>query len=145
MAMVAESHLDPAGEYFSAFGYVYDTRSDTPTVWTDEGGALAFQLFRPNDGATEVYVQIATSRRFAVACGVATKQECFTQRYMDGNRFTQTNSTTVDRGIEVQWRPEGTEVITAIARNTGPGKKLALQPSDLRQLIQDPRLRLPER
>ena len=72
MAEIAESHIDPTGRYFSAVGYAYDTRSDTPTIWTPQGGALAFQLFRPDGGATEVYVQIATSQRYAVRCGATT-------------------------------------------------------------------------
>ena len=76
MAEVAESHIDPTGRYFSAVGYAYDTRSDTPTIWTPQGGALAFQLFRPGDGATEVYVQIATSQKYAVRCGATTKNTC---------------------------------------------------------------------
>ena len=145
MAAVAESHLDPTGRYFSAVGYAYDTRSDTPTIWTPRGGALAFQLFRPDGGATEVYVQIATSQKYAVRCGVTTKNTCFTHVFMDGNRYTLTSSTSVQDGLEVQWNPRGDKVITAVARNTTKGKVLELSTSDLIDLVQDPRLRLPER
>ena len=144
MAEVAESHIDPTGRYFSAVGYAYDTRSNTPTIWTPQGGALAFQLFRPDGGATEVYVQIATSRRYAVRCGVTTGHPCLSQRFMDGNRFHLT-STSVREGVEVQYSPNGDQVITAIARNTTKGQVLELTTSDLMDLVQDPRLRLPER
>ena len=144
MAEIAESHIDPTGRYFSAVGYAYDTRSDTPTIWTRQGGALAFQLFRPDGGATEVYVQIATAQRYAVRCGATTGHQCLTQRFMDGNRFHLT-STSVRQGIEVQYNPNGDQVITAIARNTSKGRVLDLSTSDLIDLVQDPRLRLPER
>ena len=40
------------------------------------GGALAFEMFRLDKGATEVYVQIATSRKFAIRCGATTHQQC---------------------------------------------------------------------
>lgn len=147
MAEATESHLDPTGRYFSAFGYSYDTRSDTPGIWDPgaDGGALAFQLFRPDGGATEIYVQIATSRRYAVECGKTTGRTCISQRFMDGNRFILTTTATVKQGMEVQYSPEGTEVITAIARNTRPGLTLSLTNSQLMELVQDPRLRLPPR
>ena len=144
MAEIAESHIDPTGRYFSAVGYAYDTRSDTPTIWTTQGGALAFQLFRPDGGATEVYVQIATSQRYAVQCGATTGHVCVSQRFMDGNRFHLT-STSVRQGVEVQYSPNGDQVITAIARNTTRGQVLELSTADLIDLVQDPRLRLPER
>ena len=66
------SHLDPTGMYFSGFGYSYDGRYDTPTRWTADGGALAFEMFRLDKGATEVCLQVATSREFAVRCGATT-------------------------------------------------------------------------
>ena len=144
MAEIAEAHIDPTGRYFSAVGYAYDTRSDTPSIWTPQGGALAFQLFRPDGGATEVYVQIATSQRYAVRCGATTRHPCLSQRFMDGNRF-QLTATSVREGVEVQYNPNGDQVITAIARNTTKGKVLELSTSDLIDLVQDPRLRLPAR
>ena len=76
MTEVARSHLDPTGEYFSGFGYFYDSRYNTPSFWSGGGGALAFQMFRLDKGATEVYLQVATSRKFAVRCGATTHQEC---------------------------------------------------------------------
>ena len=54
-------------------------------------------------------------------------------------------STTVAEGLEVQYRPNGTEVITIIARNSGGGKTLDLDAADLHELIEDPRLKLPLR
>ena len=47
--------------------------------------------------------------------------------------------------MEVQYKPNGDQVITAIARNTSKGRVLDLSTSDLIDLVQDPRLRLPER
>ena len=76
MAEVATSHLDPQGKYFSGFGYSYDSRYDTPSFWSGQGGALAFEMFRLDKGATEVYLQVATSRKFAVRCGATTHQKC---------------------------------------------------------------------
>lgn len=146
MAEVAESHIDPTGRYFSAVDSDYGTRAGTPTIWTDEGGAMAFRLFRPGDGATELYVQIATSRKLALTCGDSTGNPCRSQRFMDGNRFILTSNRDLKTGIEVQYSPFGDQVITAIARNTATkGKVLPLTSSDLIDLVQDPRLRLPER
>jgi DNA-directed RNA polymerase specialized sigma24 family protein len=145
MAEVTESHLDPTGAYFSAFGSGDDTRSGTPSIWSSDGGSLAFQLFRPDHGATEVYVQIATRRSHAVRCGKTTGNSCISQRFMDGNRFILTTTSTVKQGMEVQYSPLGDEVITAIAHNTGPGLQRHVTSSDLLELVQDPRLRLPQR
>ena len=144
MAEVATSHLDPKGEYFSGFGYHYNDRYDTPSFWAGHGGALAFEMFRLDKGATEVYLQVATSRKFAVRCGATTNQQCAVVRFMDGNLFRLSDSATVSRGIEVQYNPYGDEVITAIARNTQRGQVLEVSTGDLVKLLQDPRLRLPE-
>ena len=51
-----------------------------PSFWAGDGGALAFEMFRLDKGATEVYVQIATSRKFAVRCGTTTHQHCLALR-----------------------------------------------------------------
>jgi DNA-directed RNA polymerase specialized sigma24 family protein len=144
MAEVASSHLDPTEAYFTWFGYSYDGRYDTPTLWTRNGGALAFELFRLDKGATEVWLQVASSRSFAVRCGATTRQKCMSIRFMDGNSYLMTDSTLAD-GIEVQYSPRGKEVITVIARNTQPGKVLKIGTGDLIKLVQDERLRLPER
>jgi DNA-directed RNA polymerase specialized sigma24 family protein len=145
MVEVASSHLDPTGKYFSGFGYAYDSRYDTPGFWTGQGGALAFEMFRLDKGATEVYLQIATSRKFAVRCGATTHQQCLRFFFMDGNSYLVTDSRLADSGIEVQYSPKGDEVITVIARNTQRGKMLDISTGDLINLVQDDRLRLPKR
>jgi DNA-directed RNA polymerase specialized sigma24 family protein len=145
MAEVATSHLDPTGEYFSGFGYHYDDRYDTPSFWAGHGGALAFEMFRLDKGATEVYLQLATSRKFAVRCGATTSQQCLGFRFMDGNSYLMTDSTLRRHGIEVQYSPNGDEVITVIARNSQRGQMLEISRGDLIKLVQDERLHLPKR
>ena len=145
MVEVASSHLDPTGKYFSGFGYAYDSRYDSPGFWTGQGGALAFEMFRLDKGATEVYLQIATSRKFAVRCGATTHQQCLRFFFMDGNSYLVTDSRLADGGVEVQYSPKGDEVITVIARNTQRGKVLDIGTGDLIKLVQDDRLRLPKR
>ena len=143
MAEVVRSNLDPDGQYFSGFGYRYDARYETPGFWSGQEGALAFEMFRLDHGATEVYVQIATSRRTAVRCGETTRKACTSILFMDGNRMT-VSGTTVTEGMEVQYRPKDDQVITVIARNTTRGKTFDLISGDLVKLVMDPRLRLPE-
>lgn len=143
MAEVVQSHLDPGGVYFSGFGYRYDGRYDSPDFWSGQEGALAFEMFRLDRGATVVYVQIATSRRTAVRCGATTAQECQTVRFMDGNQMQVSLSSTVAEGVEVQYRPNG-QVITVIARNTTRAKTFDLTSAELVELVQDPRLQLPK-
>jgi len=145
MAAIAASYLDPRGKYFSGFGYSYDSRYDTPGFWDGQGGALAFEMFRLDKGATEIYLQIATSRKYAVSCGFTTRQPCQRMRFMDGNSFLLTETTSVRQGIEVQYSPAGTEVITVIAHNTQRGKVLEIDRGDLIKLVQDARLHLPTR
>jgi DNA-directed RNA polymerase specialized sigma24 family protein len=145
MAQVATSYLDPKGQYFSGFGYGYGSRYDTPSFWTGHGGALAFEMFRHNKGATEVYLQIATSDKFAVRCGATTHHRCLAFHFMDGNSYSLTDSTVADGGIEIRYWPTDDEVITVIARNTQRGKTLEISSGDLIKLVQDERLRLPTR
>lgn len=146
MAEVAGSHIDPTGRYFLAVDSDYDIDKGVPSVWGKKGGAMAFRLFRPGDGATELYVQIATSRKLALKCGKTTGNTCRSQRFMDGDRFILTSNVDLETGIEVQHNPFGDQVITAVARNTTTkGKVLPLNSSDLIELLQDPRLRLPVR
>jgi hypothetical protein len=145
MAVVVGSYLDPRGEYFSGYGFRYDERYQDPGFWTGQGGALAFEMFRwDKAGATTVYVQIATSRRDAVRCGATIGRNCIRQTFLDGNSFNLTETVNVRQGIEVQYRPTGTYVITVIARNTTKGEEFDLGRGDLVRLVQDPRLRLPE-
>jgi DNA-directed RNA polymerase specialized sigma24 family protein len=145
MAEVASSYLDPSGVYFSGFGYHYNNRYDMPSFWSGEGGALGFEMFRRDKGATEVYLQVATSRKFAVRCGATTGQQCLGFRFMDGNSYLMTDSTLQRRGIEVQYSPSGHEVVTVIARNTQRGQMLEISRGDLIKLVQDDRLHLPKR
>jgi DNA-directed RNA polymerase specialized sigma24 family protein len=144
MVDVVSSYLDPTGGYFSGFRFSYD-RHDVPGSWTDHGGALAFDMFRLDEGATEIYLQIATGRTYAVRCGATTHQKCMSIRFMDGNSYLMTDSTLADGGIEVQYSPNGDEVITVIARNTQRGRTLNIGSGDLIKLVQDERLRLPMR
>jgi DNA-directed RNA polymerase specialized sigma24 family protein len=145
MAQVAASHLDPKGRYFSGFGYAYDSRYDMPSFWSGQGGALAFEMFRLPKGATEVYIQVATSDKFAVRCGATTHQRCLSFHSMDGNSYLVTDSTLADAGIEIQYWPTDDEVITVIARNSHRGAVLEISSGDLIKLVQDERLRLPKR
>jgi DNA-directed RNA polymerase specialized sigma24 family protein len=145
MVEIVTSHLDPKGKYFSGFGYYYDDRYDTPGFWYGQEGALAFEMFRLDRGATEVYLQIASSRKFAVRCGATTRQPCSRIKVADGNFFVLSESTGVREGIEVQYSPSGKEVITVIARNTQRGHILNINQSDLIKLVQDTRLHLPKR
>jgi DNA-directed RNA polymerase specialized sigma24 family protein len=145
MAEVAASYLDPSGEYFSGFGYYYNNRYDMPSFWSGQGGALGFEMFRLDKGATEVYLQVATSRKFAVRCGATTGQQCLPFRFMDGNSYLMTDSTLRRQGIEVQYNPSGHEVVTVIARNTQRGQMLEISRGDLIKLVQDERLHLPNR
>jgi hypothetical protein len=116
-----------------------------PSFWSGQGGAFAFQMFRLDKGATEVYLQVATSRKFAVRCGATTGQQCMFMRFMDGNSYLMTDSTLKGRGIEVQHNPRGDVVVTVIARNTQRGQMLEISSGDLIKLVQDKRLRLPKR
>lgn len=144
MAQVTASHLDPKGRYFTDYRYSYDTRYETPSFWKGGAGALGLEVYRPKRGTTEIYLQIATDYRHAAPCGKATDQTCATTRFMDGNRFTLSDSTQLSDGIEVQYRPDGDQVITIVARRSAPGgEALDVSRGDLINLVQDPRLRLP--
>jgi DNA-directed RNA polymerase specialized sigma24 family protein len=145
MVEIVTSHLDPNGKYFSGFGYYYDDRYDTPGFWYGQGGALAFEMFRLDKGATQIYLQIASGRKFSVRCGATTRQPCSRVKFVDGNFFLLSESTIVQQGIEIQYSPSGKEVITVIARNTQRGQTLNVKRSDLIKLVQDTRLHLPER
>ena len=145
MAEVASTYVDPSGEYFSGFGYYYNNRYDMPSFWSGQGGALGFEMFRLDKGATEVYLQVATNRKFAVRCGATTGQQCLSFRSMDGNSYLMTDSTLRRQGIEVQYSPSGEEVITVIARNTQRGQILEISRGDLIKLVQDERIQLPQR
>jgi hypothetical protein len=143
MTIVGDSYVDPQHSYFSGYSYSYDKLYDSGSFWAGKGGVLGLDLFRLNDGATEVYLQIATSQRFAIPCGKKTHQHCISMEFMDGNQFVVTDTTDVSRGIEVQYSPRGTEVVTVVARDVSRGEKLNIQRGQLISLVQDSRLRLP--
>jgi hypothetical protein len=143
MARVAGSYLDPEGSYFSGYTYSYDELYDSPGFWLGRGGVLGFDMFRLNDGATEVYVQIATAAQFAVPCGQRTRQSCATMQLPDGTTFLRTATNPASGAMEVQFSPHGEQVITVVARRTSRGKNLQITRSQLIALVQDPRLRLP--
>lgn len=144
MAEVARSYVDPEGSYFSGYTYSNDNLYETSGLWSGEGGVLGLDLLRLNRGATEVYLQIASSRQHAVPCGQRTEQTCMVMRFVDGNVFTFTDTYQAADGIEVQHSPYD-EVITVIARNTTGGTPLDMDRSDLMALVQDERLHLPPR
>jgi hypothetical protein len=144
MSRVAASYVDPDGTYFTGYSFSYTPRYESRTFWAGRGGALGLEISRLQGGATEVYVQVASDYRSAVPCGEITGRPCQSQRFMDGNRFTLTTTTQVSKGIEVQYRPEGDQVITVVARNRTRGTALEVTRAELLALVQDPRLRLPE-
>jgi hypothetical protein len=143
MSVVVASHLDPEDAYFTGYSFSYNPRYESRAFWAGGDGALGLDVFRLDGGATEVYVQVATGYDTAVRCGAVTGGRCEGQRFMNGNRFTLSTTTQIERGIEVQHRPEGDQVITVVARNTRRGKALDVTRADLIELVQDPRLRLP--
>lgn len=144
MARITASHLDPRGRYFTDYRYSYDSRYETPSFWKGGDGALGLEIYRPKQGTTEIYLQIATGYAQAVRCGRTTDQTCASMRFMDGNRYTLSDSTRLSDGIEVQYRPDGDQVITIVARRSAAGgQALDVTRGDLIELVQDPRLRLP--
>jgi hypothetical protein len=144
LARVTAAHLDPRGRYFTDYRYSYDPRYETASFWKGGDGALGLDVYRPKQGTTEVYLQIATGYDQAVRCARTTEQTCASMRFMDGNRFTLSDSTRLSDGIEVQYRPDGDQVITVVARRSAPGgEALDVSRGDLIELVQDPRLRLP--
>jgi hypothetical protein len=144
MARVAASYVDPDGDYFTGYSFSYTPRYESAAFWAGRGGALGLEISRLQGGATEVYLQVASDYRSAVPCGRITGRPCQSQRFMDGNRFTLTTTTQVSKGIEVQYRPDGDQVITVVARNTTRGTPLEVTRAELLALVQDPRIRLPE-
>ena len=143
MADVVTSYLDPEKSYFDGVGHGSEPIYETPSFWDGRGGALGFDLFSRGPGATLVYVQVASDRRLAIRCGDLTGQRCISQRFLDGNRFSLTETTYAAEGLEVQFAPNGTEVVTVVARNSTRGHALGITRGDLIKVVQDSRLRLP--
>lgn len=144
MIDVTREYLDPDEAYFSGVSYSYDEKYEDPGLWNGSGGALGVDIFRLHSGATQIYLQIATSRKFAARCGAQTDHRCVSQRFLDGNRFTLTESSRASEGVEVQFAPEGSQVITVAAWNRGSGEQLPINRGQLMNLLLDPRLRLPQ-
>lgn len=138
-AAVVRSRLDPQDRYFTGYSYA----TSTPYENGSRLDALGLEVYRLEGGGTEVFVQIAKSRGAALRCGQLTRHRCFGQRFMDGNRFTLTPTTSVADGVEVQYSPSGTYVITLVARNTTAGRPLEIGIGDLIGVAQDPRLQPP--
>ena len=141
MAEIVISHLDPSGRYFNSSSFYAADQTDG--LWQSRQGALALEVFRSGDGATEVYLQIATSRAYATRCGALTGNACTSVTFMDGDRFLLGGSADVSGGLEAQYWPETTQGITVVARNRGPGRQLDVSSADLVRLLHDDRLRLP--
>jgi DNA-directed RNA polymerase specialized sigma24 family protein len=138
---VVADYVDPEGAYFNASSYY--ARDETEGLWSTKQGALGMEMFRVGGGATQVTVQIATDRSYAPRCGDATGNPCSSVRFMDGNRFVLSDGLDTVDGLEGQYRPDGREVITVTAVNTGRGTKLVIDREQLVRLLQDERLRLP--
>jgi hypothetical protein len=144
MAEVVKSYLDPQSRYFDGVGHGSEPFYETPSFWEGQGGALGFNLFS-RTGATVIYVQVATDDDLAIPCGEMTGQSCVSQRFLDGNRYQLTETTYSAEGLEVQYAPNGTEVVTIVARDAPKGRSLATTRGDLIKLVQDSRLLLPHR
>ena len=138
---VVADYLDPEGSYFNASSYY--ARDETEGLWSTRQGALGMEMFRVGGGATQVTVQIATDRSYAPRCGQATGNPCTSIRFMDGNRYFLSDGLDANDGLEGQYRPEGREVITVIADNSGRGDRLGITRAQVVRLLQDERLRLP--
>jgi hypothetical protein len=144
MAEVVGPYLDPASNYFDGVGHGSEPIYETPGFWDGRGGALGFNLFS-RTGGTVIYVQVASSGTVAIPCGEMTGQRCISQRFLDGNRYQLTETTYATEGLEVQYAPNGTEVVTVVARDTTIGRSLDVTRGQLIKLVQDSRLRLPHR
>lgn len=138
---VVADYFDPEGSYFNASSYY--ARDETEGLWTTKQGALAMEIFRVGGGSTQVYVQIATSRAYAPRCGEATQNTCTSIRFLDGNRFILSDAMDTADGLEGQYRPNGTDVITVVVRDIGPGDSKRIDQGQLLRLLEDERLTLP--
>ena len=83
------------------------TATTCPSFWSGQGGALAFEMFRLDKGATEVYLQVATSRKFAVRCGATTGPKCLSLPVHGWQFLPDDRLNAGRRGIEVQYSPSG--------------------------------------
>lgn len=147
MHQVVLEYLDPERSYFAdadVFYAVpdlneYDLHAG---LWAGDGGALVVKMTGDSGAGTQLFLQIATSPDFSAQCGYWTGHSCISQRFLDGNQYDLTESSSAAEGVEVQFAPDG-EVITLVARDSEGGKALPVDRGQLVELIQDPRLRLP--
>ena len=144
MATIVTQSLDPKAAYFSGYSFGYDPRYDSDALWQGRGGALGLDVFSATRGSTVVFVQIATSRKTAIRCGATTKHRCIRRQMMDFNYFTMTDTTDSRQGVEVQYRPTGSYVITIIVRDPTKGTPLVVGQGEIINLIEDPRLVMPK-
>ncbi|GAA2093278.1 hypothetical protein GCM10009841_02870 [Microlunatus panaciterrae] len=140
---IVRSYLDPDGAYFTGFSYRPQVPYSAPGLWNGRGGALGLDVIRMEGGATSVLVQIATDERHAWLCGQRTRQTCVSTRAMSGDLYSVTPSVGPGSGVEVQYSPDGRQVITVIAVDAPQGRRLPIDRSRLIDLVQDSRLRLP--
>lgn len=145
MAAVASSHLDPSSKYDFSYALNDDETTANAGFWSGRGGALTLDLSQLNPGSTQVTLQLATTSDFALRCGRATGTTCFSHQFMDGNTVTLNGAPDSGRGLEVQFYHSGDEVVSVVARNTKPGAALSVTRGDLIKLVEDDRLRLPNR
>jgi len=138
---VVADHVDPEGAYFNASSYY--ARDETDGLWSTGHGALGMEVFRAGGGATQITVQIATDRSYALRCGEATGNACTAIRFMDGNRYVLSDGLDTADGLEGQYRPDGREVVTVVVVSSGRGPTLQVDRAQLVRLLQDERLRLP--
>ena len=141
MAEVASSYLDPSGEYFSGFGYRYDSRYDMPSFWTGKGRAR----LRDVPARQGRHGGLCAGRdepqvRRTLRCHY--RSEVHVHQIHGRQLYLMTDSTLADGGIEQHSR-RGDEVITVIARNTQRGQILEISTGELIKLVQDERLRFP--
>lgn len=145
MARVTTAHLDPGHHYFSGYTYSAGRRYESAGLWNGAGGVLGLDVVRLNGGGTTVYLQIATDQRYAPRCGQQTGRPCQAVQFMDGNSMQIGGGTHVSDGLEVQYSPDGVQVVTVVARNTSAGRKLDLSTGDLVALVEDAAVHLPPR
>ena len=145
MTSVIRSRLDPGDDYFSGYAYNAEGLSLSDAFWRGEGGAVSLDVVSRGSGGTKIFLQVATSRQYALRCGELTHNRCTRQNFLDGFTYNLTETSNPAQGIEVQLSLGAVGVITVAARNSKPGRTLDVTRADLMALATDPRLRLPAR
>ncbi len=138
-AKILREHLDPEDVYFTGYSYSANARYTAgPRL-----NALGLEIYRLEGGGTEVFVQVARSDADALRCGTVTHHRCVRQRLADGQKFWMTTTDGMQDGIEIQHSPEGSYVVTLVARNVRGGSAPEVTYGDLIAVAEDPRLQLP--